>query len=181
MPSPDEINEIYLEHRPMLRRFLFARLDNEADVDELLQDLWLKLERSKVKTINSPISYLCRMADNAIRDRRRSLVSQDRRERKWIEHNVPKVGPAGYHSGPGPDRQLISREELDLVERSLSELPDRTEYIFRAFRVDGRRQQELADELGISLSAVEKHLQKAYRKIVSVRQHLDAEYGDDTV
>jgi RNA polymerase sigma-70 factor (ECF subfamily) len=35
-------------------------------------------------------------------------------------------------------------------------------------------QPEIAAELEISLSAVEKHLQKAYRALIEVRRRLDA-------
>jgi DNA-directed RNA polymerase specialized sigma24 family protein len=47
--------------------------------------------------------------------------------------------------------------------------------LFRAVRIDKRPQRELAEELGISISAVEKHLQRAYREVVAVKEELDAD------
>jgi RNA polymerase sigma-70 factor (ECF subfamily) len=52
---------------------------------------------------------------------------------------------------------------------------ERTDHIFRRHRVEGASQKEIAKELGISLSAVEKHLQKAYRALIDLRRRLDAE------
>ena len=37
-------------------------------------------------------------------------------------------------------------------------------------------QKEIAVAMGVSLSAVEKHLQKAYRAVIEVQQGLDAEH-----
>jgi DNA-directed RNA polymerase specialized sigma24 family protein len=54
-------------------------------------------------------------------------------------------------------------------------LGDRTDLVFRRYRVEGRSQKEIAAELGISLSAVEKHLQKAYRALVDLRRRIDAD------
>jgi RNA polymerase sigma-70 factor (ECF subfamily) len=47
----------------------------------------------------------------------------------------------------------------------LRSLGERTDYIFRRHRVEGIPQRDIAAELGISLSAVEKHLQRAYRAV----------------
>ncbi|WP_138921377.1 sigma factor-like helix-turn-helix DNA-binding protein, partial [Novosphingobium pentaromativorans] len=52
-------------------------------------------------------------------------------------------------------------------------LPDRTAWIFRQYRIEGQSQRDIAHELGISLSAVEKHLQRAYKAVLSLRSRLD--------
>ena len=57
----------------------------------------------------------------------------------------------------------------------MQRLARRGQLVFRRFRVEGVSQRQIADELGISLSAVEKHLQKAYRALIEVRRRLDAE------
>ena len=55
----------------------------------------------------------------------------------------------------------------------LDALPERTRTIFRRFRIDGEPQRLIADELGISVSAVEKHLARAYQAIADVKLRLD--------
>jgi RNA polymerase sigma-70 factor (ECF subfamily) len=74
-----------------------------------------------------------------------------------------------------PERALIARERLQAVSSALSTLPERTRTIFRKYRLEGARQAQIAAELGISGSAVEKHLRKAYRLMVEVHaaQHAD--------
>jgi DNA-directed RNA polymerase specialized sigma24 family protein len=57
----------------------------------------------------------------------------------------------------------------------LDNLPERTAFAFRAVRIEGTPQKEIAAQMGISLSAVEKHLQRAYHAVIDVQQKLDAE------
>jgi RNA polymerase sigma-70 factor (ECF subfamily) len=47
--------------------------------------------------------------------------------------------------------------------------------IFRRFRIEGEQQRAIAAELGISISAVEKHLARAYKDISAARLRLDEE------
>jgi RNA polymerase sigma factor (sigma-70 family) len=80
---------------------------------------------------------------------------------------------------PGPDaeRLLSGREDLQLVEHALLPLGVRTNAILRRHRLDGVPQRQIAAEQAISVSAVEKHLQKAYRALARIRFHsIDDEF-----
>ena len=100
-------------------------------------------------------------------------MRRQRRESDWANPaHVAVVEPSGLLSA---ERTVIARDQIGLVEAALAELGERTETIFRRFRIDGISQREIAEELGISLSAVEKHLHKAYVALVELRRQLDAE------
>ena len=75
---------------------------------------------------------------------------------------------------PSGERVLIAREQLAAAEAELKALGERTDFVFRRYRIEGASQRAIADELGISLSAVEKHLQKAYRALLDLRRRFDA-------
>ena len=47
--------------------------------------------------------------------------------------------------------------------------------IFRLFRIEGLGQRAIAEHLGLSLSTVEKDLQKAYRALIRLKETHDAE------
>jgi RNA polymerase sigma factor (sigma-70 family) len=158
----------FLAHRGALLRFLRARDCDEAD--DLLQELWLKVVGQKSGPIDDSISYLFQMANNLVLDRHRAAQRRLRREGEW-EYQATNL--TGHGSEALPDRALIAREQLRAVEVALSELGGRTAVIFLRFRADGVGQRQIAEEMGISLSAVEKHLQKAYRAIM--RLQVDAE------
>ena len=47
--------------------------------------------------------------------------------------------------------------------------------VFRRYRLDGMGQAAIARDLGVSLSSVEKDLQKAYRALAELKMQFDAE------
>lgn len=160
---------VLLAHRQNLLRFLRAR--GAADsAEDLLQDLWLKVEEHTARPISQPLPYLYRMAENLMRDRLRSETSGRQREREWTNCAPDEAGNSVLS-----DRALIAQEQLENVEATLSALGERTSKIFHRFRLDGATQHQVATELGISLSAVEKHLQKAYRALLELKRRSDAE------
>jgi len=57
----------------------------------------------------------------------------------------------------------------------LRSLGPRVEMVFRRFRLEGVGQRLIAEELGVSLTTVEKDLQKAYRAMIALKQKLDTE------
>ena len=163
---------VFLENRATLLRFFRARGAHDW-AEDLLQELWLKASASASKPIADPLAYLFRTASNLLLDRRRADLRRQRRESDWANSaHVALAEPSGLLSA---ERTVIARDQMRLVEAALAELGERTETIFRRFRIDGISQREIAAELGISLSAVEKHLRKAYAALVELRRQLDAE------
>jgi RNA polymerase sigma-70 factor (ECF subfamily) len=139
----------------------------------VLQDLVVKLESRPSGPIADPRAYLYRMAENLLLDRIRSEGRRRGREQAWV--GARSGSALDVDDRPSPEQALIARERLALVSAALAALPERTLSVFRRYRIDGVPQREIAAELGISLSAVEKHLQKAYQAVVAARARLDAE------
>ena len=166
------LSAVLIAHRAALLRFLRARGAGE-DADDIMQELWLKVDRMEAAgPIADPRAYLFRMADNLMHDRVRANVRRSNRELAW--------GQTGYDAGgqdeaPSVERTLAARQRLRQVERALATLGERTQVIFRRFRIDGVTQSRIAQEEGISLSAVEKHLQRAYRTVAAL---VDQEEGE---
>jgi RNA polymerase sigma factor (sigma-70 family) len=169
------LEAIFMASRPMLLRFLRARLGDHHEAEDLLQDLWLKLRAIETGPIAEPRSYLFRMADNLVLDRRRSARRRARRDEAWTD---AQSGVAiEVDDRPSAERTLLARDELRKVERILNNLPERTAAAFRLFRIEGKPQKTIAADFGITVSAVEKHLQKAYRAVLAA-QMPDAEWEE---
>jgi RNA polymerase sigma-70 factor (ECF subfamily) len=167
--SAGGLEAIYLAHRPELLRFLRARGAGEA-AEDLVQELWLKASASASGPIQDPLSYLYRAANNLMIDRARSEASAAQRNRDWTDVTT---GLSEASDAPSAERRLLAHEALAEASRTIAELGERTDTIFRRFRVDGIGQRHIAEELGISINTVEKHLQRAYRALVVLRRRLD--------
>jgi len=151
------LSAIFFQNRAALLRFLRARGAGE-DAEDLLQDMWMKLEAKDLGPVADPLPYLYRMANNLMLDRYRSATRRERREQDWAE------GAGGVMADPNDDlavdERMILNQRLEQARGILADLGPRV---------------ELAEELGVSLTTVEKDLQKAYRAMLALKQSLDTE------
>lgn len=157
----------FLANRASLLRFLRARGAGES-AEDLVQEVWIRAAGEARGPIADPLAYLYRAANNLMIDRNRAAARGAVRDRQWADAQARAEPPLGEQS-------LIAREELAAAAAALAALGDRTERVFRLFRIEGSGQREIAEQLGISLSAVEKHLQRAYRALADLRRRFDAE------
>ncbi|MBV9883541.1 MAG: sigma-70 family RNA polymerase sigma factor [Sphingomonadaceae bacterium] len=172
-PSGGLLRAALLEHRAALLRYFVARQVPPEEAEDVLQDLVVKLETIASGPVAEPRAYLYRMAENLLLDRIRAEGRRRGREQAWVAAQAGASLEADDR--PSPEQALLARERLGLVSAALAALPERTQQVFRRYRLDDVPQRRIADELGISLSAVEKHLQKAYQAVVAARRGLDAE------
>ena len=166
--SASGLQAVLLNERARFLRFLSSR-GAQDEAEDLLHELWQRLSGAPGYPVADPVSYIFRAAENLMRDLRRSRVSRERRQFDWNEL------ASGPEEQPGGERILIARERLRLVEEALERLGPRIARVFRSYRIDGVSQKLIAEELGISLSSVEKDLQKAYRAVAEVKARFDAE------
>lgn len=162
------LQAVLMGERDRVLRFLRARGAGD-EAEDLLHDLWQRVAANTQAPIADPISYLFRSAENLMRDRRRSAMSRERRQQDWYDAIMPE-----NDSQPG-ERAIIARQQLQQAEAVLAALGPRVPTTFRRYRLDGVGQAEIARELGISLSSVEKDLQKAYRALGQLKAKFDAE------
>lgn len=170
--SEDGLEAIFMTSRPVLLR-LFAARGGAADAEDLLQELWMKVRSTDSGPVAEPRAYLFRMADNLLLDRRRAEMRRSRRDDQWTDATRGTIEDVS--NAPSIERILISRDQLRRVDAAIDALGERTAAIFRSYRIDGMNQRDIAASIGISLSAVEKHLQKAYRALIEIRSQADAD------
>lgn len=162
--------QAFLDQREILMRFLSARgAGNEAE--DLLQELWLKIQRTTPNDVQSPHSYLMRAANHLMIDRHRSRTQAESRDHAWLE----LVAGVTSETEPAPlhDRDILARQQLELVENELRALGERPYAIFRRHRVDEVPQRAIAEEFGISLSTVESDLRRCYAVLAALRERLN--------
>ncbi|GAA0732086.1 RNA polymerase sigma factor [Sphingomonas japonica] len=166
--DPGGLQQVFLANRSRLLRFLAARGAGDA-AEDLVQSLWERIASTPGEPIAEPMSYLFRAAENLMRDRHRAGAARGRREEAW--HDAANDASVV----PGAERVLLSRERLRIAQDTLAQLGPRAETIFRRYRLDGVGQAAIARELGVSLSTVEKDLQRAYRALHALKERFDAE------
>jgi RNA polymerase sigma-70 factor (ECF subfamily) len=129
------------------------RTRGRSDAEELLHAAYLRLLAYKARqTVENVGAFLVRTAVNI-------GVDNYRHDRFIADVDPGEVGAC--ENSPLQDEVLASRVRLERVREGLSRLTPRTREIFLMHRLDDMKYREIADRLGISQSAVEKHIAKA--------------------
>ena len=165
--SPDipaaGLEAVVTEMRPALIRRASA-MGAGGDAEDVVQDVWLKIGNADGPVAN-PQAYLLRMVYTAVLDRRRGMRRTAARDAAWASPaNLPEdaVAPADA------ERRLIAAQALAMVEARLAAVGDPAAAIFRRHRIDGVTQRRLAEEFGMGLSTIEKHLRKVYAALLDL-------------
>ncbi|MGN6596136.1 RNA polymerase sigma factor [Sphingopyxis terrae] len=159
-----ELIEAFWPHVPLLRKFLSRRVP-AADLDDVLQDVLLSIvRRADAAAVVHPKCYLFQAAQAALIDRHRRHTSRRR------DCHCPLDEPDHPVDELSPLRILLARDEIRAVESTLSKLPERTQEILVAVRVEGSSLKSLASRYNISTSAIEKHVTKAAKALSGVRR-----------
>ncbi|MDB5584732.1 MAG: polymerase subunit sigma-24 [Bradyrhizobium sp.] len=137
-----------------LRNKISGRVDRQ-DVDDMLHAAYVRLERYRVDhQVDNIEAFMIRAAHNLATDahRRRSKIAEGALETECADM---------VDLQPLQDEVIQSRNRLLHVRRGIEALPPRTREVFEMHRLDGLKYREIAERLGISQSAVEKHVAKA--------------------
>lgn len=131
------------------------RTRSDQDAEDLLHSAWLRLFAYRAEhDVREPTGFLVQTAANLAVDRHRQA-------RRMAKEPV-EAFEAGLEDGsPLQDEVLAARQRLRRVQAGLERLPARTRQIFVMHKVEGMKLREIAAALGITQSAVEKHLAKA--------------------
>lgn len=154
-------NSVSLRYRAPLRGFFSKRVKDAAEVDDLTQEVFLHLlRRARGAPIEHVEQYVFQVAANALRDwrRRREVRDQDAHESFDAEIHQPATEIS-------PERVLLGREAIERVTAVLRGLPERTRDVFVLRALEQRKYAEIAELMGISVRAVEKHMAKALAQL----------------
>ncbi|WP_184720746.1 RNA polymerase sigma factor [Caulobacter sp.] len=144
---------------PALRAF-FSRRAHAADVEDLVQEVLLRIQKRQPGAVVSNVEgYLFEVAANVLIDRGRRDKTRrrsDHCELQEIHHPVDDMSP---------ERVLQGRERMARAMAALNELPERTRRVFILVRFEEMSYKLVAQRLGVSVSAVEKHVMKALKHL----------------
>lgn len=149
------LDEVAAEMRGPLTRFFQRRVGPSEDADDLVQDVFSRLAAQDLESIENIQGYVFQVASNILRDRsRRASV-------RSIICSTPESFDIEDEAGFSPERILQSREVVRMMSSAISELPESVRTVFCQYHLDGVAQVEIARQLGLSLSTVEKRMARA--------------------
>jgi RNA polymerase sigma-70 factor (ECF subfamily) len=143
--------------RAALRSYFRKRVPPN-DVEDLIQEVFVGLySRRSAEPIENPEGYLFTVASNTLLRKRRTDA------RRWAA--ADELSNLSWVEAITPERILAGRERLDAAMLALRALPDRTRHVFLLHRFEDMTYRAIASQIGISVSAVEKHMMNALRAL----------------
>lgn len=169
------ISEVISKQGARLRNFIRRRVPNDADVEDLLQEVFYELVEAN--RLLMPIEYvtgwLFQVARNRITDLFRkkkpenfsdAAVADENGELLSIEDLLPS-------SDTGPEPAYVRNEMLEEIELALAELPEEQRSVFIAHEFEGRSFKELSRETGVSINTL---LSRKRYAVLHLRERLQS-------
>lgn len=160
-PRPaDWLEALFREQGSKMVRLLIRRAGGHAEAADLVQEAFLHLtQASQRQALVNPEHYLKTITRNLLRNRAKSVSRAMERDHAILE-------PERHAANDGDPHQVLEASQtLARYEAVLMKLKPRTREIYLLHRLDGLSYAQIAKELRLSVSAIEKQMMKAIAHI----------------
>jgi RNA polymerase sigma-70 factor (ECF subfamily) len=150
------IDALYRKYSKALRRFLFRQRLSRDEVADIVQETYCRVQQSAdVNSIRNPQAFLFQVANNV-------RLNKRRHNDLGIETDVYDIDSLDTATeDPDPFRCCNSEQELVVAHAALEELDPVCREAFYMNRFENRTYAQIAAELGLSVSMIEKHISAA--------------------
>ncbi|WP_129778195.1 RNA polymerase sigma factor [Peristeroidobacter soli] len=147
-----------LPHEPALRAWLGRKQRSGINVDDIVQEAYTILaSQPAYQAIRHPRGYLFQIAH--------SLVVRHIRRARIVDiqavEDLDQWDTAG--AAPSLEQGAIARDELRYLAETIAVMPEKTREAFILRRVRGLSHRDIARQMKISESTVEKHIARGLR------------------
>lgn len=159
----------FLSVEPMLRQYVMRFALREEDIDDILQEAFLRAYQSeRTQVIRAPRSFLFRVARNV------ALNEIARKANRLMVLVGDSAALDVIDEGPSVERQLEIRRSFDALNAVIAALPPQCRRVLVMRKVFGLSHKEIARRMDISVRTVEKHLAKALERCQQSGRELSA-------
>jgi RNA polymerase sigma-70 factor (ECF subfamily) len=178
-----DFQKIHETFRPKIQRYL-SRLIGEYEAEDLTQEVFVKvgkgLENYRGEAKLS--TWLYRIATNAAIDWMRSPSFQKLAEKgnsdDSLEQNESEAGSGDVwpdEKSPTIEKQLFRKEMNECIRQFIENLPGNYRLVLILIELEGLKNKEVAEILGVSLGTVKIRIHRAREKLKQeLISHCDA-------
>ena len=155
--------QLFDRYTPRIYRFAISYLKSDADAEELVQDVFLKLweKRETLDESQNIRAYIFKIAINSIYNlSKKKNYKQVYNE--FVKNNFIQGNEFTWN-------EVMYNELVDSLNLHIDKMPAQRRDIFLMSRKDGLSNQEIAKNLNISLRTVENQI---YRSVSYLREQL---------
>jgi RNA polymerase sigma-70 factor, ECF subfamily len=155
-------------HRPMIH-FLFRMVRNQAVAEELAQDVFLRVYRSResYRAEAKFTTWLYRIATNLAVNHARDTKHERSAQTLYLDQPDEESGttPDLADDEPSAEQQLMQKERMAAIRVHVMALPERQRMAVLMHKYQGMDYREIGDVLKLSESATKSLLFRAYQTL----------------
>lgn len=148
---------LFVKYEGRLYGFCLKLLRSPEEAEEIVQEVFLRIWENRA-TLDEQLlfnAYLIRMAKNLIFNKLKRRVTQHAYEHYHRHHRQV----ASFSTEEDVNYSLLT----ELTGQVIDQFPPRRKQIFHLSRSQGKTNQQIAEQLNISVSTVENHLNVALK------------------
>ena len=169
----DDIDALIRLYKPKVFRLVAFSVPDRDAAESITQDCFLKahLTRNQFRGDCSISTWLMRIAFNLVRDHTKSQKFRFWKKAAATAVDAQDVSHHLASSASSAEAQLIAKERVEMVHKTLRELSDKQRTVFVMRFVEEMDLPDIVTVTGMSLPTVKTHL---YRAVGAIRARLGA-------
>lgn len=158
-------NQLFNRYYSRLCAYAFEITKNRFAAEDIIQEIFVNLwnARHKIEIQGKVLHYLFRASRNASLN----FIRNEASRQKSLENY-------SFSQAEINNDILEEQEFISFVEDCIEELPERSRQVFKMSRVDGYKQKDIAEKLGVSIKTIKNQIWKSLQYIKSCLELKDA-------
>ncbi|KKB55672.1 RNA polymerase sigma-70 factor [Parabacteroides gordonii] len=162
-----DFENFYITWYSRVKHFARDYVLSEEEAENITQDVFLDFyqKRDSLDFHINVIAYLFTSVKNRCIDYlRRKLLEQEAAAKMQEEFDLSFR--MKFDSLEAFNLEGLSEDNIkNIIEKALESLPERCREIFVMSKIEGKKQKEIAEELGVSVKTIECQMTIAYKKL----------------
>jgi len=166
--NPEAFREVFRLLYPRLKGYCKLFISEECIVEDIIQETFLALWEKR-RTID-PLKSIESLIFVMVRNRCLNYLKSRQLESGRVGIDDIQISELQYLYQldlTGKEEKSMEEMLINSFQQEVKKLPSKMKAVFMKCKIEGKKQKEVAEELGISLKMVEKHISKAKEHVRS--------------
>jgi len=150
--NPKIFEKLFKTYSKALKRFLYFKFGDLESAEDVMQEAFIKLwSNCKKVEFEKAKSFLYTVGNN--------LFINIKKHEKVVRNHQKQIKT--YNNDESPQYLLEEKEFYVKIKKTIEALPEKQRVVFLMSRIEKKKYKEIAEELGLSVKAVEKRMHGA--------------------